>query len=454
MDFLSRKSLLAKTTLLMAVLVCSTSFGQFAGVDVDASGVLRMKSLVDMSGKLSKKRLAQMKAAAGDSMLQSSELRKISLNRLEAAAQASINQGAGVTDEMRYLAGLTRIQYLFFYPESNDIVIAGPAEGFGADIDGRMIGLESGRTVLHMEDLVVALRAFPPSNEPTRVIGCSIDPTAEGLARMQQFLASIQGRITPNDDVNVANGLKKSLGDQVISVLGISPKTRFAQVLVEADYRMKLIGIGLERTPVKIKSYIEKASPTSVARNAMQRWYFVPNYDSVSVSEDRMAMELVGNGVKLVGEHEVINARGGRMQTQKVDRASQVFVNSFTKKYAELSEHAPVYADLRNMIDMTIAAAFIQQNDFYGQANWTMPLLSDEAAFPVEVYQAPTKVESAVNVVWKGNRLMTPIGGGVTIEPAKAISSGNVGEDTDGHIASARDEVTIEELPANSWWWD
>lgn len=270
---------------------------------------------------------------------------------------------------------------------------------------------------------------------------------------MQQFLVSIQGRITPGDDVNIAMGLKKSLGDQVVSVLGVSPRTRFAQVLVEADYRMKLIGIGLERPPVKIKTYIEKASPAMVARNAMQRWYFVPNYESVSVSDDQLAMELVGDGVKLVGEHELIDQTGARMQTQKSDRASQIFVRSFTQKYGELAEHVPVYGDLRNMIDMTIVAAYIQQNDFYGQANWNMTLFGSESSFPVEVYQAPTRVESAVNVVWKGNRLMTPIGGGVTIEPSKAFDSASVGEDADGHIASARAD-TIKDLPAESWWWD
>jgi hypothetical protein len=425
-----------------------------AGIHVDANGVLRMKSIVDATGKLSKRRLAQMRAAAGDDILRPSELRKISLNRLEASILTAATTGRGVTDEMRYLAGLTRIQYLFFYPESNDIVIAGPAEGVGMNADGRMIGLQTGKGVLHLQDLVVALRAFPPAAEPTRLIGCSIDPTPEGLARMQQFLLSIQGRITPQDDVNIALGLKNSLGDQVVTVLGVSPRTRFAQVLVEADYRMKLIGIGLERPPVKIKTYIEKASPAMVARNAMQRWYFVPNYESVSVSDDRLAMELVGEGVKLVGEHEVIDRTGVRTQTQKSDRASQIFVRSFTQKYAELAEHVPVYGDLRNMIDMTIVAAFIQQNDFYGQADWKMSLFGNESTFPVEVYQAPTRVESAVNVVWKGNRLMTPIGGGVTIQPGKAFDSVSVGEDTDGHIASARADTAIDDLPADSWWWD
>ena len=40
--------------------------------------------------------------------------------------------------------------------------------------------------------------------------------------------------------------------------------THFAQVMIEADYRMKLIGIGLERPPVKLASYVDKANPAMV----------------------------------------------------------------------------------------------------------------------------------------------------------------------------------------------
>ena len=93
---------------------------------------------------------------------------------------------------------------------------------------------------------------------------------------------------------------------------------------------MKLIGIGLERPPVKISSYVSKANPNRVARNALQRWFFVPNYESVRVSEDALAMELVGEGVKLIGANEMVAANGTRAAAGTVDRASQLFVKSFT----------------------------------------------------------------------------------------------------------------------------
>ena len=40
-----------------------------------------------------------------------------------------------------------------------------------------------------------------------------------------------------------------------IRVFGISPKTHFAMVLVEADYRMKRIAIGVEPPPVRMTTF-------------------------------------------------------------------------------------------------------------------------------------------------------------------------------------------------------
>ncbi len=102
------------------------------------------------------------------------------------------------------------------------------------------------------------------------------------------------------------------MGMQNISVNGVSPKTHFAQVMVEADYRMKLIGIGLEKPPIKLVTYVDRATASEFNSNALQRWFFVPDYECVRVSNDNLAMELVGDGVKLVGENELVSASGQR----------------------------------------------------------------------------------------------------------------------------------------------
>jgi hypothetical protein len=324
-----------------------------------------------------------------------------------------------------------------------------------ADATGRLVGINSGSAVVMLEDLVTALRAYPPTGQQVRQIRCSIDPTKEGLQKMQQFLVELSGkRLTPGDANFIAAGLKETLGLQDVTINGISPKTHFAQVLVEADYRMKLIGIGLEVPPVKIPSYVSKANPAAVSKNAMQRWYFTPNYECVKVAGDDQAMELVGQGVKLIGEDELVNADGSRaVAGAHGNAASKAFTDGFTKLYPELAKKSPVYAQLKNVIDLAIAAAFMQEKDYYGRVDWKMDVFGDEKAFAVENYDAPKHVESTVNVVWRGNRLMTPIGGGVSIHPRKALESSNLLQD-EGEVAAAKQKNDLSKLGNNQWWWD
>ncbi len=420
------------------------------GVVVDAQGVLHKRVFVDPGGRLMQQRIAAAKASLDPKVTAMSKMRKVSLNRLEQA----IRQRQDVpTDEMIHLAGLLRVKNVFYYPDSGDIVIAGPAEGWVTDPAGRVVGITSRRPVVRLEDLVVALRAFPPDGEGAELIGCSIDPTPEGLAAMQQFLRSIGSRATPADTQYIVSGLQTSLGLQEVSIHGVSPETHLAQVLVEADYRMKLIGIGLEQPPVRMASYVDRANPAQVSRNAMQRWFFTPDYQCVRVSEDGLAMELVGDGVKLVGEDEMVTAGGQRRTASRANKASQAFVTGFTKKYAELAERSPVYAELRNVIDLVIAAAFIQQEDYCGRSGWEMLLFGNEEAFAVETYNVPRAVNTAVNAIWKGRRLMTPVGGGVTIHAVDALAGDNLLPDEGKKVAKLREQIKIE-LAEGQWWWD
>ena len=430
-----------------------------AGIDIDAQGVLRTKMVRVTTRQLAAQRIAAARAKLNKDMMKESKFRKISLNRLEAAVAKKLKAGEKLPPDMLYLAGLTRITHVFFYPETNDIVIAGPAEGFFADANGKVVGMKSRQVILQLRDLVVALRAFPPSGKKTKMISVSIDPTQEGIKNFKKVVTTVhrqlqaQGGISKNQEGQVAKAFKKALGHQTVTIQGVSPQTHFAQVLVEADYRMKLIGIGLERTPVKITTWIEKVSGTGM-KNALQRWYFEPNYECVQVNQDETGMQLVGNGVKLVGENERIAGDGSRKKTGRDSAASRAFTRSFTKNYNKLADRHPVYGELRNLMDVSVVAAFIQEMDFYGKSGWEMKVFSDEGAFPTQRSRVPKVVEPAVNAVWKGNVFMTPIGGGVSIRPRMALKSENLKQDKAGKIDALRKTLGVEGVAEGQWWWD
>jgi hypothetical protein len=430
-------------------------FVNVAGVSVDANGVLKTQIFSDATGQLSKQRREAARAALDPKLATPSKLRKVSLNRLEEAVKEQIAAGKRPTAEMMFLAGLTRVQYVFCYPDTKDVVIAGPAEGWAEDLSGRVCGIQTGRPVVELQDLIVALRAFPPAGHGAENIGCSIDPTKEGLARLQDYIRRAPPNGSGPDTERFVTGMKEALGMQNVTVNGVPSDTHFAHVLVEADYRMKLISIGLEQPPISLKSYVDRANPNMVSKNALQRWYFVPDYQCVRVSDDEMAMQLVGEGVKLVGADELVGSNGERQQAAgRGNGAAKAFADEFTKKYPQLSAALPIYSQLRNLIDLSVVAAFLQQHDYYGKVDWRMEGFGNEATMPVKTVNAPKQVETAVNAIWRGSHLMTPIGGGVHIAPHEALSTSNLLKDDSGKVSQAREKVDMKSLAKGRWWWD
>ena len=83
-------------------------------------------------------------------------------------------------------------------------------------------------------------------------------------------------------------------------------------------------------------------------------------------------MELVGDGVRLVGENELVSSEGSaaarrpRRRTEPATRSSTRLPRC-TRSWPSGRRSI---AELRNCIDMAVAAAFIQHQDYYGAVKW------------------------------------------------------------------------------------
>ena len=416
------------------------------GVHVDAGGVLSRYTAKDV-GQLRNRQLNAAKASyslSGDVTAKSS-LRCVGLNRLEKIVEAN----GIVTEEMKYLAGIQRITHVFYFPESKDIVIAGPAEGWFPGHEGAMIGVGSQQPVCELQHLITALRAYAPGKEGPGVVGCSIDPTEEGNKRLQQFQTRSRGL----SQQAFVRGVQESLGKQVIRVDGIPAITHAAQMMVAADFRMKRIGLEVDRMRVRgLQTFLSRTEPND--SNALFRWFFVPDYDCVVLTEDRTGMQLVGEGVKLVAENEVVGTDGERNVVQgELDPGSAAFTRSFTREYPQIAKQALVFAQLRNWIDMLICAAHIQQEDFYGKSGWSMAFFGNEKQYPLETFVAPKEVDAVVGVTRYRNLTLAPVGGGIEIDAKRALGAEHAKPDRDGKIADRQKQVALN-LPDGVWWWD
>ena len=67
------------------------------------------------------------------------EMVYVSLPRLFAEARAKLDAGEKLPDDIRYLRGMTKLRYVFVYPDDKDLVIAGTAEPIDADFPGRPV---------------------------------------------------------------------------------------------------------------------------------------------------------------------------------------------------------------------------------------------------------------------------------------------------------------------------
>ena len=363
------------------------------------AGCYARETAADTGGQLTKQRIAAARASLNPNVATYSKLRYISLKHLEKAI--ADHQGVP-TDEMRNLAGLLRLRYVFLYPDSKDIVIAGPAEGWVAD-RRRPPRWPEQRTARHF----VARPGGGPAGvsaggNPDEFIGCSIDPTQEGLAAMQQFLRSTGPTATPADTANHC----QRFAVQPWSADDQRPRRLAEHAFRLCDGRGRLSDEAHRHWAGKAAgSHGELCRSRQPGGGQPQRDAAVVLHARLSMRADRrrrQAMELVGDGVKLVGENELVSAEGQRQGAGRSDAASQAFVNAFTKQYSELAERSPVYAELRNLIDLAVAAAYMQHAEFLRQGRVEDGLIGQRTGFAVETYDMPKQVATAVNAIWKG----------------------------------------------------
>ncbi len=421
--------------------------GGVGGISIDAKGVVTPAFQKEKSNRLVQKRLAEFASENLSSDLNApSELRKVSLVRLEKASRKYADEKKHVTAEMQFLAGLQRIDYVFLYPETGDLVIAGPAEGFAPNQIGRVVGVTTGRPPLRIDDLIIALRTVPKAS----LIGVSIDPKQDNLANFGQYARANTSATTTAGIQQRFQQMRRILGMQDVSVFGVPADSHFAAALVEADYRMKLISTGLEKPTMRgFRSHLDLIRPGG---NTLQRWWFSPLYDAFLQSSDGNAFQFSGQRVQLMSQDEHATVAGQRNDAAFTRVSTQKYGELFTERFEELAAISPVFAELQNLIDLSILVALFEKEQLPKKAGWSMELFLDPERTPLVKNNSPKEVGSVVNMKRAG-RVILGVVGGVSIRPAELLSripikqEGN--RELDGTVAKS-----LPDADMSHWWWD
>ncbi|RMG34349.1 MAG: DUF1598 domain-containing protein [Planctomycetota bacterium] len=298
--------------------------------------------------------------------------------------------------------------------------------------------------------MIVALRAL----RRTRSLGCSIDPTPEGLSALTAWLRR-NSSPAPLAVVRRRYGqMARILGPQDVRVWGVPPDTHFAHALVEADYLMKLIAMGLEPSRVRgLRSYLAMMTPQG---NSQQRFWFTPLYDAFYRTEDGLADALEGQRAQLLAQEELVGPDGRRQPSPFTRHSTQAFARQFTERFPELVRKHPPFASLQNLFDLAVIAALITREELDERVGWTPTLFLDEDRLNVARGPVPRRSPTLVNIrqVNRG----TVIGllcGGVEIAPPALVQPAAFR--TDGKaktLPDVRSAADPARIPKTAWWWD
>jgi hypothetical protein len=415
--------------------------GAVGGIAVDADGVVA-RSTTAQARELKAARAAAL-APAISPVAVSSRLRKISLQGLQAALRTQISRAGRYDDELQNLAGLTRIEYVFVDADYRDLVLAGPAEGWRVDEQGNVVSLKTGTAPVQLDDLIVALRTARAAASG-RGISCSIDPTSDGLSRLKPLLKS------RSLNENIIAKMEAALGPQQITITGVPASSHFARVLVAADFGMKRLGKGFEVSPASgLTSYLELLKTPGAPRpeNAMPRWWMAPSYNPLERDEAGLAWRLSGPGVQTLSEAGYLRSAGGERR-ERDDALPRQWAADMTERYAQLSRAMPVFAELRNCMDLAVVAALLVKEELPGRAGCNLDLLLDERQVAVAEYAVPRQVDSRASLVRKGASWLLSLSGGVQVDSWSVLqrveNSREVAEQRTPALASRREH----------WWWD
>ncbi|MEM1371996.1 MAG: DUF1598 domain-containing protein, partial [Pseudomonadota bacterium] len=329
---------------------------------------------------------------------------------------------------------------------------AGPAGNWLVRPDGKIVSAQFGQPVVRLDDLIVLWRRhLLRGGKP---FGVSINPRRENLARVQSYVAQSSTRpLEPGERGAWLDGLRASLGKQDVEFFGIEPDSHVARVLLVADYHMKLIGMGLAEGVDGVVSYLKSVrvgADGSVPPMTVLRWWFAMNYGPVQTNDQRTAFALTGLGAKVLGDNELLAARGQRVHTGQSEDLNKRYADSFTEHFAAICDRYPLYTELRNVFDLSIVLAIIEGEGLLDRVGWQPTLFANADWLPLPKMLVPADVETVVNHrVVRRKHIIAGISGGVWVDAVKSMQVSTASSEFDEpKSAPLTDEAEIV------WWWD
>ena len=217
-----------------------------AGVVVNAEGVLTMKAAVDATGQLSRRQRSAGAGRAGSRPSPSQRVAEGFAESTGAGDRAAIGSGTGTDRRDAVSGGIDRIAVRVFLSrdERHRDCRSGRRHDVGRfESTGRHCD-RAGHPAIGRSRCRIA--SLWPRAKPVGTVGVSIDPTSEGLTRMQHFLSQFGRRAVPADTRTDRGRPSKQPGTADGHRYGDLTQHSFRQCAGGSRLPNEAVGIGLE----------------------------------------------------------------------------------------------------------------------------------------------------------------------------------------------------------------
>lgn len=410
-----------------------------AGVYVDPKGYMkRMKEAGQLPVNL---RLATS-ATPKHPWRQASKLRTVSLKQLDASLSKSRASGLQPTIDLLKVAGLSRISYVKVLPAEEDILIAGPA---GENEFGFLL-----------EDLATVAAMI---NKQTTPMGCSIEPTNEGILEAQRMLQErgALDRLARNPKLLVEQ-MQEKIGAHNVSVFGLPSHCSTALALVDADEHMKRIGFGTVKTTPYVKSYFDFLDEQAAVPNqSLVRWWFAFSNEPILANGANQMFQLPENVVSVLSEQQWVSQTAVRAPTGQNDSSADKFAKELTKSIPELRKSLPTYARLCGVFEAGLALQVaLEMNGESNLRGWFPNLCNlGKSLCETPTIASPKTVEGLTT--WhrlKSGTTVAVVSGGVKIDLQSVADRANWEDAKFLAPSVVPAQAAVPSTAHSQWWWD
>jgi len=341
------------------------------------------------------------------------------------------NQPRGVPPnrEIAELGGITRLIGYMIDAAGKDIILFGENDASAVPI--------------FLDDLVVALRnaflKYAPIENNTYLYsypGCSIDPNPKVIRSLDSLGDVIASAATEEaTEAVIRDWHRLCRSPQTVRVMGVPFDSRFAKVMVTADYDMKRFVDGTdslktkrpksltETTLAEMRTAVLHGTNPRVPPSSMDRFWFYPGRVAYRTSSRLVVVDQCP--IRLLTEAEHLAASGQIRGRGRSNPLAQAFADTFTAIYGQAAAERPIYRDLENIFQLVAIAKMLEYRNAVDTAGLDLSYLLERyrvADVPVQrtllgrsdvkefSHEEKTKNGSTEYHVW------LPSCGGVSIE--------------------------------------